>query len=105
MGADRVKHTMRAMIEVEVHLYNSLLRYVPQYAPLRMALPEGTVPAEVARRLGIPEGEIYAAWRNGHNILKSFGGSFEEDVVLSDGDRLALSGPIPFSRAYGAPVC
>jgi len=25
--------------------------------------------------------------------------------VLGDGDRLALSGPIPFSRAYGAPVC
>ncbi|MBZ0125146.1 MAG: hypothetical protein K8F32_02120 [Rhodocyclaceae bacterium] len=96
---------MRAMIEVEVHLYNSLVCYVPKYEPLRLLLPEGAAPAEVARRLGIPEREIFAAWRNGHNILKSFGGSFEEGVVLDDGDRLALSGPIPFSRAYGAPVC
>ncbi|MBX3676212.1 MAG: hypothetical protein KF853_04245 [Rhodocyclaceae bacterium] len=96
---------MRAMIEVEVHLYNSLVRYVPRYEPLRLTLPEGAVPAEVARRLGIPEREIYAAWRNGHNILQSFGGSFEEGVQLDHGDRVALSGPIPFSRAYGAPVC
>ena len=96
---------MRGMIEVEVHLYNSLVRFVSRYEPLRLALPEGAVPAEVARRLGIPEREIFAAWRNGHNILQSFGGSFEEGVVLDDGDRLALSGPIPFSRAYGAPVC
>ena len=96
---------MRAMIEVEVHLYNSLVRFVAKYEPLRLTLPDGAAPAEVARRLGIPEWEIFAAWRNGHNILQSFGGSFEEGVVLGDGDRLALSGPIPFSRAYGAPVC
>ncbi|MBK7135867.1 MAG: hypothetical protein IPH73_06475 [Rhodocyclales bacterium] len=96
---------MRAMIEVEVHLYNSLVRFVPKYEPLRLSLPAGAAPSEVARRLGIPEREIFAAWHNGHNILKSFGGSFEEGVVLGDGDRLALSGPIPFSRAYGAPVC
>ncbi|MCC6657554.1 MAG: hypothetical protein IT512_05150 [Rhodocyclaceae bacterium] len=93
------------MIEVEVHLYNSLVRFVRKYEPLRVSLPEGAPPAEVARRLGIPEREIFAAWRNGHNILKSFGGSFEDGIVLGHGDRLALSGPIPFSRAYGAPVC
>ncbi len=93
------------MIEVEVHLYNSLVRFVRRYEPLRLSLPEGAVPAEVARRLGIPEREIFAAWHNGRNILKSFGGSFEDGVVLGHGDRLALSGPIPFSRAYGAPVC
>lgn len=66
---------MRAMIEVEVHLYNSLVRFVPKYEPLRLSLPAGAAPSEVARRLGIPEREIFAAWRNGHNILKSFGGS------------------------------
>jgi hypothetical protein len=96
---------MPAMIEVEVHLYNSLVRFVRKYEPLRISLPEGAAPSEVAHRLGIPEREIYAAWHNGHNILKSFGGSFEEGVRLGHGDRLALSGPIPFSRAYGAPVC
>ena len=29
-------------------------------------------------------------------------GSFR--VELRDGDRVAFSGPVPFSRAYGAPV-
>ena len=93
------------MIEIEVHLYNSLVKYVPRYEPLRLTLPAGADPGEVVRRLGIPQREIYAAWRNGHNILRSFGGSFEDGIVLGHGDRLALSGPIPFSRAYGAPVC
>lgn len=93
------------MIEVEIHLYNSLAKYVARYAPFQLVLPSGTPPAEVAQRLGIPEREIFAAWQNGRNILKSFGGSFEEGVRLDNGDRLAFSGPIPFSRAYGAPVC
>ena len=93
------------MIEVEIHLYNSLTKCFARNEPLRLLLPSGTPPAEVAQRLGIPNGEIFAAWHNGRNILKSFGGSFEDGVSLDNGDRLALSGPIPFSRAYGAPVC
>lgn len=93
------------MIEIEVHLYNSLVRYVAKYEPLRLAMPAGAPPAEVARKLGVPEREIYAAWHNGRNIMTTFGGRFEDGVVLNDGDRLALSGPVPFSRAYGAPVC
>jgi hypothetical protein len=93
------------MIQVEIHLYNSLTRYGARYEPFRLVLPTGTAPDEVARRLGIPADEIFAAWRNGCNILTTFGGRFEDGVALADGDRLALSGPIPFSRAYGAPVC
>lgn len=93
------------MIEIEIHLYNSLTKYAARYEPLRLSLPAGARPAEVLRRLGIPEREIYVAWHNGHNILTEFGGPFEDDVVLTHGDRLALSGPVPFSRGYGAPVC
>lgn len=93
------------MIEIEVHLYNSLTRYAAKFEPLRLSFPAGTSPAEVTRRLGIPEREIYVAWHNGRNIMTAFGGSFEGGVELRDGDRLALSGPVPFSRAYGAPVC
>jgi hypothetical protein len=93
------------MIEIEVHVFNSLVKFVGRYEPLRVSLPTGARPSEVAQRLGIPEREIYAAWRNGENILTTFGGDFERHVVLEHGDRLALSGPIPFSRGYGAPVC
>ena len=91
------------MIEIEICLFNSLSRYARE-ATQRLRLPAGTRPAEVVRRLGVPQAEIFVAWKNGHNILRSLGGDFEEGA-LADGDRLALSGPVPFSRAYGAPVC
>lgn len=93
------------MIEVEVHLYNSLTRYGKAVGPLRVNVAPGTEARTVACRLGIPEGEIYVAWHNGRNIMTGFGGSVEGNIVLGHGDRLAFSGPIPFSRGYGAPVC
>lgn len=93
------------MIEIEIHLYNSLSKYCRVQAPLRLALPPGTRARSLVRQLGIPQDEIYVAWRNGRNIMTRLGGDVEDDVVLDHGDRVALSGPIPFSRAYGAPVC
>ena len=47
-------------------------------------------------------GDAGVTW---NDVQFAFGGSFEEGVQLDHGDRVALSGPIPFSRAYGAPVC
>ncbi|MEW5887752.1 MAG: hypothetical protein AB1768_01685 [Pseudomonadota bacterium] len=93
------------MIEVEVHLYNSLTKYGAALQPLRLRLPRGTQARALPGRLGIPEREIYVAWRNGRNIMTAFGGAVEDNVTLDHGDRVAFSGPIPFSRGYGAPVC
>ncbi|MGE5096450.1 MAG: hypothetical protein ACM3SO_15020 [Betaproteobacteria bacterium] len=93
------------MIEVEICLFNSLSAYLPQANPSRLELPPGTQASEVPRRLGIPPQKIYAAWRNGRDIMTTFGGALQPGVVLQPGDRLALSGPVPFSRGYGAPVC
>jgi hypothetical protein len=93
------------MIEIEICLFNSLARYAPQGAPFHLNLPAGSRAADVPTTLKIPPREIFVVWRNGRNITTSFGGEVERDVTLEHGDRLALSGPIPFSRAYGAPVC
>jgi hypothetical protein len=93
------------MIEIEICLFNSLSKYAPAGSPLRLTLAQGTDASQIVRQLQIPPREIYVVWRNGRNITTSFGGAVESNVVLKDGDRLALSGPIPFSRAYGAPVC
>jgi hypothetical protein len=92
------------MIEIEVCLFNSLSGYLPA-SPARLALPEGTLASDLPRRLRIPAGKIYAAWRNGRDIMTTFGGRVQEGIALSAGDRIALSGPVPFSRGYGAPVC
>ena len=97
------------MIEVEVALFNSLRKYGTGASsglePFRLTLPPGAHVGEVVRRLAIPESEIYVAWRNGQNVMTTFGGTFEDDARLAHGDRIALSGPVPFSKGYGAPVC
>jgi hypothetical protein len=90
---------------IEIHLYNSLVRYGPGNRPFRLEVAPGAQPADVARHLGIPLAEIFVAWRNGRNLMVALQGPIEDGVRLEDGDRLAFSGPVPFSRAYGAPVC
>lgn len=93
------------MIEVEVHLFNSLRRYAPAGGVLRLTVPAGTPARKIAEGLGLPHQDIYVALHNGHNIMTHFGGQIEDDARLQAGDRLAFSGPVPFSRGYGAPVC
>ena len=93
------------MIEVEVHLFNSLRRYAPDGGVMRLTVPAGTPAAKIAEGLGLPRQDIYVALHNGHNIMTGFGGRIEDDAKVQAGDRLAFSGPVPFSRGYGAPVC
>jgi hypothetical protein len=93
------------MIEIEICLFNSLTPYGLDGASFRLELPRGTAADALPRRLKIPAGKIYAAWRNGRDIMTTFGGRVAEGIMLEQGDRLALSGPVPFSRGYGAPVC
>jgi hypothetical protein len=93
------------MPTIEVHLYNTLVKYGPGNRPFHLEVAVGAQPADVARHLGIPLTEIFVAWRNGRNLMVALHGPIESGIVLGDGDRLAFSGPVPFSRAYGAPVC
>ena len=93
------------MIDIELCLFNSLSRYLPQPSPLRLSVPAGTQASDLLRRFDIPAEKVYAAWRNGRDIMTCFGGSVQPGVTLQAGDRVALSGPVPFSRGYGAPVC
>ncbi len=88
------------MPQIEIRLFNSLARY---QSPGRSMDGPSTV-GEVLDRLQIPEREIYLVLLNGRNIMHSLGGGIEKHHLLQPGDVLALSGPVPFSRAYGAPV-
>lgn len=88
------------MIEIEVRLFNSLSKYKVR----NLQLPQGSRVGDALRRLQIPDQEIYLTLLNGRNIMSSLGGQIEREHPLSPSDCLALSGPVPFSRAYGAPV-
>ena len=88
------------MIDIEIRLFNSL----GKYGIKQLSLQEPCTVADALDRLPVPRGEIYVALLNGSNITESLGGRVEGEHRLNDGDTLALSGPVPFSRAYGAPV-
>ena len=85
-------------MKIEVRLFNSLRRYGPGF----LELPEGGRVGDALRRLPVPREEIHVALLNGRNILDAAGVELEH--TLSDGDVLALSGPVPWSKGYGSAV-
>jgi len=91
-------------MELEVCLFNSLRKYGAGAMVFPAYLPDGATVAELLRRLAVPAGEIYVAFRNGRSITPVLGKTPDLDTVLEQGDRVALSGPVPFSRGYGAPI-
>jgi hypothetical protein len=54
--------------------------------------------------LSILEQEIYRVLPKGRKVMESLGGGIEREHGLKSRDVLAFSGPVPFSRAYGAAV-
>ncbi|HYH21943.1 MAG TPA: hypothetical protein VD995_25330 [Azospirillum sp.] len=91
-------------IAVEVRLFNSLTRHGGGAVFHRLSLPAGSTVGDVIRRFGIPMPDVYLALVNGRDITPTLGGRINEHRILDAGDVLALSGPVPFSWAYGAPV-
>jgi hypothetical protein len=49
----------------------------------------------------------FVLWLNGRNLEEGVGfdAVIEDWQALVSGDVLALSGPVPYSTAYGTPVC
>ncbi len=94
------------MINLEVRLFNSLARYAGASNPFVLSLPEGATIGDALRRLPVPVQEIFLLTLNGRNVMRGFGpeSGIETERPLFEGDVLAASGPIPFSRGYGSPV-
>jgi molybdopterin converting factor small subunit len=91
-------------IAIEVRLFNSLSRYAEGGAQ-RLVLPAGATVGAVLRRLGVPPSEVFLVLRNGRDVTPGLvGAGVNEAHELDDGDVVALSGPVPFSFGYGAPV-
>lgn len=88
-------------ITVSVVTFNSLRRYLPQ-AKIQLTLPQESTVLDVVRALGIPPHEVFTVWVNG---LYPDNDTANLSAALRQGDRVALSGPIPFSQFYKAPVC
>jgi hypothetical protein len=91
-------------VEVQVALFNSLRRFREERGSFRIRLARGTRVGDLVEQLAIPRDRIYVAFVNGRSVMADLGKQLEDWVELCEGDRVALSGPVPFSRAYGAPV-
>ncbi len=94
------------MIEIEVARFNSLHPGGAPPSPVRLVLPEGATVGDALERVTDGGERPFLVLLNGRNILRGFGptADVEHHLPLRDGDRLALSGPIPYSRGYGSPV-
>ena len=91
-------------MQIEVRFFNSMTKYVDDARPARITVEEGATLGDLLHQLGIPDSDIFILFMNGRGLLAGPRGHVALGTHLADGDRLAFSGPVPFSRAYGTPV-
>lgn len=92
-------------INTEVRLFNSITRHAgPQGPRCQLRLPAGSDLGDLLRALRIPPEKVFLVFVNGRDITPRLGGGIRTSYVLDDGDIVALSGPVPYSWGYGAPV-
>ena len=101
----RLPNAPGATVRCEVRLFNSLARRAPGAGasqPLRV--PVGTTVADLMARFDVPASEVFLVLVNGHDISRGLYGHIRTDYYIQDGDSIALSGPVPYSWGYGAPI-
>ncbi len=94
-----------ATIEVEVRLFNSLAHHLRgRRTACTITLPAGGTIGDILTMFGIAVSEVFLVMRNGRDLTPELGGAVRTDFRPSPGDVIALSGPVPYSWGYGAPV-
>ena len=95
-----------ARVEIEVRLFNSITRFAKDGGWRRVLdLEPGATVAHVLALLGVPKSEVFLVMVNGRDITRGLvGAPARTGSELDHGDVLALSGPVPYSFGYGAPV-
>jgi hypothetical protein len=92
-------------VAIEVRLFNSLVRFGGENGGRRsLRLPAGSTLGDVLARFGIPAQAVHLALQNGRDVTPGLRGPINVERALDEGDVIALSGPVPYSWGYGAPV-
>jgi hypothetical protein len=92
------------IIRVSLKAFNSLSSYLGGCAPIEAEFEAGATVADVLRRLRIPERLVHLVLVNGRDVSRGTVGEVNLARELEDGDAVSLSGPVPYSWGYGAPV-
>ena len=105
-GAFPIGHnSATCVLRVEVRLFNSLAGYDGNGGHGRtMELEAGSTVGDILRRFGIPPGKVFLVLVNGRDITPQLNGGPRLGFAVEEGDVVALSGPVPYSWGYGAPV-
>jgi sulfur carrier protein ThiS len=94
-----------AEVEFEVRLFNSISRIAGGgYGGIAMRLRAGSTIDDLLEALAVPAREVFLVLVNGKDITPSLYGGIRTDYAIQDGDRVALSGPVPYGWGYGSPV-
>lgn len=93
-------------VEVEVRMFNSIARFANGGGwRRRLCLSPGATVGDVLSLLGVPRAEVFLVMVNGRDVTRGLvGDPVRTGYELDHGDVLALSGPVPYSFGYGAPV-
>ena len=93
-------------VRIETRLFNSLSRFANEDGPFRtLEFPAGATVGDVISRLNLPLKDVFLVLRNGRDVTAGLvGETVNTNAVIDDGDVIALSGPVPYSYGYGAPV-
>lgn len=93
-------------IGVEVRFLNATTAYAgPGGTHQSLRLPAGTTVGELVARLSVPGDKLFLVLINGRDVTPGLVGAAVNGArALEDGDVVALSGPVPYSYGYGAPV-
>ncbi len=98
-------HNARGVqVNVEVRFFNSIARFRNGEGLFdRTSFPAGSAIADLLKQYGIPADDVFLIFVNGRDITRELNG-VRTGYVLEDGDVVSLSGPVPYSWGYGAPV-
>lgn len=91
-------------VNVEVRFFNSIARFRNGQGLFeRTSFPAGSEISDILKQYGIDRDAVFLVFVNGRDITRKLG-ELRTGYVLEDGDVVSLSGPVPYSWGYGAPV-
>ena len=94
-----------ATICVTLKMFNSLAPYAGGSGPRRLEIPAGAVIGDLVERFQVPAQDIFLVLLNGKDVTRGMiGDPVNLARALDDGDEVALSGPVPYSWGFGAPI-
>lgn len=91
-------------IAIRLKMFNSLSPYAGGSGPKSLEVPAGTVIGDLVARFGVPVDKIFLVLVNGKDVTRQLGAPVNLERELDDGDEVALSGPVPYSWGFGAPI-